>query len=143
MKKNTVSFRIDTRWCLDELLKDQRISQRDANLVATTARTRDKIHWHPLQIIAEFDFLDPSKPNAKLSIDALTTWLADKANIHFLISYDLDDTTMTPELIDSATINYPCRVSWKKIHFEKTYIPLFPLKELDHPFLLHIADQSP
>ena len=32
----------------------------------------------------------------------------DKANIHFLISYDLDDTTMSPELIDSATINYPC-----------------------------------
>ena len=79
MKKNTISFRIDTRWCLDELLKDGRISQRDANLVATTARTRDKIHWHPLQIIAEFDFLDPSKANAKLSIDALTTWLADKA----------------------------------------------------------------
>ena len=79
MKKNTISFRIDTRWCLDELLKDGRISQRDANLVATTARTRDKIHWHPLQIIAEFDFLDPSKANTKLSIDTLTTWLAEKA----------------------------------------------------------------
>ena len=38
MKKNTISFRIDTRWCLDELLKDGRISQRDANLVATTPR---------------------------------------------------------------------------------------------------------
>ncbi|MBH1970666.1 type II/IV secretion system protein [Moraxellaceae bacterium AER2_44_116] len=79
MKKNTVSFRIDTRWCLDELLKDGRISQRDANLVATTTRTRDKIYWHPLQIIAEFDFIDPSKSNTKLSIDTLTTWLAEKA----------------------------------------------------------------
>jgi hypothetical protein len=37
MKKNTLSYRIDTRWCLDELLKEGRISQRDANLVATTA----------------------------------------------------------------------------------------------------------
>ena len=79
MKKTAFSFRIDTRWCLDELLKDGRISQRDANLVATTPRTRDKLHWHPLQMIAQFGFVDVKKPEAKLDLDILTAWLAEKA----------------------------------------------------------------
>ena len=80
MKKPAFSFRIDTRWCLDELLKEGRISQRDANLVATTPRTRDKLHWHPLQMIAQFDFVDQKTPTTKLNIDVLSTWLAQKAN---------------------------------------------------------------
>ena len=79
MKKTAFSFRIDTRWCLDELLKEGRISQRDANLVATTPRTRDKLHWHPLQMIAQFGFADVKKPDAKLDLDILTAWLAEKA----------------------------------------------------------------
>jgi hypothetical protein len=32
---------------------------------------------------------------------------ADKANIHFLISYDLDDTTMTKSVLDKLE-DYPC-----------------------------------
>ena len=79
MKKNTLSYRIDTRWCLDELLKEGRISQRDANLVATTPRTRDKLHWHPLQMIAQFEFSDAKSPAIKLTLDVLTAWLAQKA----------------------------------------------------------------
>ncbi|HEX5362528.1 MAG TPA: GspE/PulE family protein [Fluviicoccus sp.] len=79
MKKNTFSFRIDTRWCLDELLKDGRISQRDANLVATTPRTRDKIHWHPLEMIAQFGFADLKSSEGKLDLDVLTAWLSAKA----------------------------------------------------------------
>jgi len=78
MQKKSFSFRIDTRWCLDELLKEGRISQRDANLVATTPRTRDKIHWHPLQMIAQFDFADQKQTDRKLDLDALTAWLAEK-----------------------------------------------------------------
>ena len=79
MKKNTLSYRIDTRWCLDELLKEGRISQRDANLVSTTPRTRDKLHWHPLQMIAQFEFADAKNPSIKLTIDVLSAWLAHKA----------------------------------------------------------------
>lgn len=79
MNKPTVSYRIDTRWCLDELLKDQRISQRDANLAGTTPRTREQIHWHPLQMIAQFDFADFSHADSKLTLDVLVTWLAEKA----------------------------------------------------------------
>ena len=79
MKKNTLSYRIDTRWCLDELLKEGRISQRDANLVATTPRTRDKLHWHPLQMIAQFEFADAKSPTIKLTLEVLSAWLAQKA----------------------------------------------------------------
>ncbi len=79
MNKLNFSFRIDTRWCLDELLKDNRISQRDANLVATTPRTRDKLHWHPLQMIAQFEFPDQQFADKKLDLDRLTAWLAEKA----------------------------------------------------------------
>ncbi|HNI62128.1 MAG TPA: type II/IV secretion system protein, partial [Agitococcus sp.] len=79
MKKTNFSFRIDTRWCLDELLKDGYINQRDANLVATTPRPRDKLHWHPLEVIAQFEFINLKKPSHKLNLDTLSAWLADKA----------------------------------------------------------------
>ncbi|MCD6062017.1 MAG: type secretion system protein, partial [Moraxellaceae bacterium] len=80
LAKAPVSYRIDLRWCLDELLKDGRISQRDANLVSTTPRGRDQLNWHPLQIIAKFDFVDAKGDGkALLSVDALTAWLAEKA----------------------------------------------------------------
>ncbi len=79
MNKPTVSYRIDTRWCLDELLKEGRISQRDANLAGTTPRSREQLHWHPLQMIAQFDFVDLGKLDGKLTLDVLVSWLAEKA----------------------------------------------------------------
>jgi general secretion pathway protein E len=78
--KTPFSFRIDLRWCLDELLKDGRISQRDANLVSTTPRPRDQLNWHPLQVIAHFDFEEArSGSEGKLDLDVLTGWLAERA----------------------------------------------------------------
>jgi len=72
------SFRVDLRWCLDELLKDGRISQRDANLVSTSPRSREQLNWHPLQIIASFDFADEAG-KGPLKLDVLTAWLAGRA----------------------------------------------------------------
>ncbi|MDI1302558.1 MAG: GspE/PulE family protein [bacterium] len=72
------SFRVDLRWCLDELLKDGRISQRDANLAATTPRAREQLNWHPLQIVANFDFED-AVSGGPLKLDVLTAWLAGRA----------------------------------------------------------------
>ena len=73
------SFRIDLRWCLDELLKDGRLSQRDLNLASTTPRTRDQLNWHPLQVLAHFDFDDAGVTGGKLNLDVLTAWLAEKS----------------------------------------------------------------
>jgi general secretion pathway protein E len=77
--KTPFSFRIDLRWCLDELLKDGRLSQRDANQVSTTPRPREQINWHPLQVIANFEFDDAGVHGGKLDVEVLTAWLAERA----------------------------------------------------------------
>lgn len=74
------SFRVDLRWCVDELLKDGRITQREANLATSTSRSRDQLSWHPLQVLAHFEFADANAADsAILDLDTLTTWLARKA----------------------------------------------------------------
>ena len=45
---------IDTRWCLDELLKAAHIDHRDYNLVITSNRP----NLQPLQVIAGFNLTD-------------------------------------------------------------------------------------
>lgn len=75
------SFQVDVRWCLEQLLKDGCVTQRDLNLVTTTARRKDQLQWHPLQIIAEFGLTDQRNPAQKLTLPSLTTWLADHAEL--------------------------------------------------------------
>ncbi len=75
------SLQIDTRWCLDALLKAGRITQRDANLIATTSRRKEQITWHPLQFIADFNLTDQASPTQKLSLPVLTQWLAEQAGL--------------------------------------------------------------
>jgi general secretion pathway protein E len=85
-QKPHFSFQVDVRWCLDALLQDGKITQRDVNLIATTPRRKDQLQWHPLQFIAGFELNDQTTKQA-LSIAALTQWLADKANMP---SYRID-----------------------------------------------------
>jgi len=77
--KVAFSLRIDLRWVLDELLKEGRLSQRDVNLAASTPRSREQLTWHPLQVLARFEFADAKDPGRKLDLEALTAWLAAKA----------------------------------------------------------------
>ena len=80
-KGRRFSFQVDVRWCLEELLKDGRISQRDLNLVTTTSRRKEQLTWHPLQIIADFGLNDLTNPPHKLTLSVLSQWLADKAEL--------------------------------------------------------------
>lgn len=80
-KGRRFSFQVDVRWCLEELLKDGRISQRDLNLVTTTARRKEQLRWHPLQVIADFGLNDLTNPPHKLTLSVLSQWLADKAEL--------------------------------------------------------------
>lgn len=82
-KKHHFSFQVDVRWCLDALLKDGKISQRDVNLIATTPRRKDQLQWHPLQFIASFDLTDATTQQ-KLTLPLLSQWLADKAEVPFV-----------------------------------------------------------
>lgn len=81
-KKHHFSFQVDVRWCLDALLKDGKISQREANLISTTPRRKDQLQWHPLQFIASFDLTDAISKQ-KLNLTLLSQWLADKAELPY------------------------------------------------------------
>ena len=52
------NFEIDTVWCLEQLEKDGRITERDRLLIQTTHRQREQLKWHPLQWIANFNLAD-------------------------------------------------------------------------------------
>ena len=78
------SMTIDLRWCLDELLADGIIDQRDYNLVMTSRRDPDR---HPLEVIASFKLkshlpsdANPPKPQV-LDLVWLNRWLASKADM--------------------------------------------------------------
>lgn len=87
MPNPNFSLLIDTRWCLDELLQDGHIDQRDYNLVLTSQR----VQQHPLQIIAGFHLTDKAtashataNPPTVLTLDWLNDWLARKAGMAYV-----------------------------------------------------------
>lgn len=78
-------FEIDTAWCLEQLFKDGKISERDRMLVQTTHRQREQLKWHPLQWIANFHLVDQSHPQTTLTLNRLCQWLAEKTGLMFYI----------------------------------------------------------
>ncbi len=72
------SLVIDLRWCLDELLAENIIGQRNYNLILAGRRDKDK---HPLQVIHEFHLHVENNKLQKLDLTWLNTWLANKANM--------------------------------------------------------------
>lgn len=78
-------FEIDTTWCLEELLQDGRVSERDKLLVQTTHRQREQLKWHPLQWISHFNLVDQTRSEKRLTLTSLCQWLAQKANLPFYV----------------------------------------------------------
>ncbi|MDB9694955.1 type II/IV secretion system protein, partial [Acinetobacter nosocomialis] len=68
---------IDAHWCLEQLLQEGRITERDKLLVQTTNRQKDQLKWHPLQWIAHFNLKDQQHVQAHLSLNRLCQWFAD------------------------------------------------------------------
>ena len=81
----TFNFEIDTSWCLDQLQKDGRITERDKMLIQTTHRQREQLKWHPLQWISNFNLVDQSHPQSTLTLNRLCQWLAEKSGLPFYI----------------------------------------------------------
>ncbi|CAM4394973.1 hypothetical protein F901_03199 [Acinetobacter dispersus] len=73
------SFTIDVTWCLEQLLKDGRITERDKLLVQTTHRQKEQLKWHPLQWIANFNLKDQLNAGLTLTLNRLCQWLAETA----------------------------------------------------------------
>ena len=79
------NFEIDTVWCLEQLEKDGRITERDRLLIQTTHRQREQLKWHPLQWISNFNLPDQSHPQSVLTLNRLCQWLAEKSQLPFYI----------------------------------------------------------
>ncbi|MPW45036.1 GspE/PulE family protein [Acinetobacter guerrae] len=79
------NFEIDTVWCLEQLLKDGRITERDKLLIQTTHRQKDQLKWHPIQWIAQFNLKDQQSPDKILNSTRLSQWLAEKSDLAFYV----------------------------------------------------------
>ncbi|MEF9955699.1 MAG: GspE/PulE family protein [Acinetobacter sp.] len=79
------SFTVDVTWCLEQLQKDGRITERDKLLIQTTHRQKEQLKWHPLQWIAHFNLKDQLQAGSSLTLIRLCQWLAEKAGIPFFI----------------------------------------------------------
>ncbi len=79
------NFEIDTVWCLEQLLKDGRITERDKLLIQTTHRQKDQLKWHPIQWIAQFNLKDQQSPDKLLNSTRLSQWLAEKSGLAFYV----------------------------------------------------------
>ncbi len=79
------SFTVDVTWCLEQLQKDGRITERDKLLIQTTHRQKEQLKWHPLQWIAHFNLKDQLQAGSSLTLIRLCQWLGEKAGISFFI----------------------------------------------------------
>ncbi|EPG37604.1 GspE/PulE family protein [Acinetobacter colistiniresistens] len=84
-KFENFSFTVDVTWCLEQLLKDGRITERDKLLIQTTHRQKDQLKWHPLQWIANFNLKDQLNVGSTLALNRLCQWLAEKADIPLFV----------------------------------------------------------
>lgn len=79
------SFTVDVTWCLEQLLKDGLITERDKLLIQTTHRQKEQLKWHPLQWIANFKLKDQLNPTSTLTLNRLCQWLAEKAAVPLFV----------------------------------------------------------
>ena len=81
----TFNFQIDIFWCLEQLQKDGRITERDKLLVQTTHRQKDELKWHPLQWVAKFNLKDQLNQETILTLNRLCLWLAEKSHVPLFV----------------------------------------------------------
>lgn len=81
---NDFSFKVDLRWCVEELQKEQIITQRDANLIFTSHRKKEQLDWHPLRYITSFGIKHAQDENKPLNTKDLSLWLAAKKNMELI-----------------------------------------------------------
>ena len=98
---------LDLAGVLKDLVSDGLINQSDAADIATARRSRDEALLHPLEIIAAKQLVQESdlKP---LSVDLLTQWLAEKAQLQLAH-------------IDPLKINVPAVTSIMSFAYAKRY----------------------
>lgn len=89
------SIQVDTRWLLNRLVADGLVDEQDANLVAGTARTKEQLHHHGLQMIADAQ-LENQKTGHLLELPTLVTWFSELSGMR---KFDID-----PLLVDVPAV---------------------------------------
>lgn len=72
---------LDVSNLLEELVRDQRLRQTDANIITGGARTREQMAMHPINYLASLALSDQANPGQKLTEPVLCQWLADKVGL--------------------------------------------------------------
>ena len=72
---------LDLRGVLTDLVADGRLLQEDANVLLGATRSRDQAIMHPVAYIATQNLDDRTRPGKMLDGDALTEWLAHRAQV--------------------------------------------------------------
>jgi general secretion pathway protein E len=66
---------------LKELVADGMLARSEANRISSQERNRDQLQWHPLSYIASLQPESAQQPGRTLDLDALSAWLAKKAEL--------------------------------------------------------------
>ena len=75
---------LNLRTVLDDLLKDGRVSAKDADQLGMKTRRKEQLNWNPIELIAE-DMLDDQKNSGRsLDLETMTIWLAEQAKQQYI-----------------------------------------------------------
>jgi general secretion pathway protein E len=88
---------LSLNWLLEEMVKAELISAAAARQVVDPPRRKDGANHHPLVVAASQDWPDRRVAGRKLSLEALTQWLAHRARLPYerIDPLKLDVATMT------------------------------------------------
>jgi general secretion pathway protein E len=84
-------------WLLEEMVKSNLITRSSARQLVEPPARKDGANHHPLVVAAAQDWPDHRTPGRKLSVEALTQWLADRSRLPYvrIDPLKLDVATMT------------------------------------------------
>lgn len=102
------------------LEEEGRVLADNAMMLRTIASSRENQSKHPLQVIAERNWKDESHPSRLLSLDFLTTWLAERFELeYFRIDPLKVDVKSVTEIMSYA---YAARFNVLPIHVDENTI---------------------
>lgn len=72
---------LDLRGVVQDLVREGRLSQEDANTVYGTNRTRDEAAMHPLVYLSSLQLQDQARAGKALDDESLTAWLSEQCQL--------------------------------------------------------------
>ena len=98
---------LDLRTIMDDLLRSGRVSMEAHGSLLNSQRTKDQAMMHPLSYIASQNLVDISRPNARLDLPALLTWVSEQAKMPL---YHLDPLKIdVPSITEVMSFEYAQR----------------------------------